>query len=80
MVRDDEGFSVRWRSPTSGTLAFGSTAPFVVRGRTVPLGGFPRHESALGRVERLSTAYTLRGRRSRVSLDFANGTRTVGLY
>ncbi|MBX3286381.1 MAG: hypothetical protein KF703_13620 [Actinobacteria bacterium] len=80
VVRDDQGFSVRWRSPTSGPVRFGSTGPFQVRGRSVPLDGFPRHESALGRVDRLSTTYALRGRRSRLRLDFANRTRRVSPY
>ncbi|MEZ5176793.1 MAG: hypothetical protein R2746_00520 [Acidimicrobiales bacterium] len=80
VVRDDAGFDVRWTSPTSGAVTFGSTAPFTVRGRSVPLGDFPRHESVIGRVERLATTYALGTSNGKVKLDFANRTRKVSLF
>jgi hypothetical protein len=77
VVRDAEGFAVNWTSPTAGSLAFGSTGAFTVAGTEVPIADFPRHESAFGRVEHLSTRYRLGSHRARLALDFARQTRHV---
>jgi hypothetical protein len=77
VVRDAAGFTVGWTSPTAGTMQFGSTGAFTVAGNDVPLGDFPRHESAFGRVDHLSTRYRLGSNRARLSLDFERGTRRV---
>ncbi len=75
--RGDDGFSVRWTSPTAGALGFGSIEPFTVEGVEQELADFPRHESAFGTVERLSTRYRLRARRARLTLDFDRLRRRV---
>lgn len=78
VVRDADGFTVDWVSPSSGQLGFGSTAPFTVRGREVSLADFPRHESRLGTVDRLATNYRLGGNGAAgLGLDFDRWRRTV---
>jgi hypothetical protein len=77
VTRDDAGFTVAWRSPSSGEVAFGSTGPFTVAGEEQPLGGFPRHESRWGTVDRLATRYRLRSDGASIDLDFRARTRTL---
>lgn len=77
VVRDADGFTVGWTSPSAGALGFGSTAPFTVDGRVEPTSEFPRHESAFGTVDRLATRYRLGGRRARLDLDFDKDLRKV---
>ena len=76
--RDTAGFKVAWRSPTSGAVTFGSTAPFTVGGKQQILGEFPRHESRWGKVERLATKFSLRGDAAMLALDFDARSRLVG--
>ncbi len=78
--RDAAGFTVRWTSPSSGAVSFGSTGPFSVGCRTVPIADFPRHESSFGRVSHLATRYALAGRNGRLELDFARRTRKVSAF
>ncbi|MCC5951450.1 MAG: hypothetical protein JJU45_05075 [Acidimicrobiia bacterium] len=77
--RDDDGFTVAWESPTSGEVTFGSTAAFTVDGAEQPIGDFPRHESQWGTVESLDTTFELESDDATLELDFATGTRTVGV-
>ncbi|MEZ5140138.1 MAG: hypothetical protein R2711_15620 [Acidimicrobiales bacterium] len=77
VVRDDEGFTVTWTSPTSGEVTFGSTAPFTVGGKEQAIGDFPRHESLIGTVDRLATSYALAGDEAKLDLDFDAWTRDV---
>ena len=76
--RDGEGFTVAWTSPTSGDVAFGSTAPFTVDGKQQRLGDYPRHDSNWGTVDRLSTDFRLRSDAASLSLDFDAWTRRIG--
>ena len=76
--RDDEGFSVAWTSPSSGEVAFGSTAPFTVDGEQVDQADHPRHESLLGTVGFDETTFELASDQATLALDFAAGTRTAG--
>ena len=76
--RDKAGFKVAWRSPTSGALTFGSTAPFTVGGKQQILGEFPRHESRWGKVDRLATKFSLRGDTALLALNFDAWSRAVG--
>jgi len=75
--RSNEGFTVRWTSPSSGDIAFGSTGDFTVKGKAQPLGDFPRHESRFGTVDRLSKTYAVKSDQARLQLDFATQTRSV---
>ena len=75
VVRDDDGFAVRWASPASGPLAFGSTGPFTVDGAPQQLDGFPRHDGPWGRVDRLATTYALADGDALLELDFDAMTR-----
>jgi len=68
---------VRWTSPSSGDIAFGSTGDFTVKGKAQPLGDFPRHESRFGTVDRLSKTYAVKSDQARLQLDFATQTRSV---
>jgi hypothetical protein len=77
VTRSDAGFKVRWVSPASGQISFGSTGPFTVKGKAQPLSGFPRHDSRWGTVDHLSTSYALHAGRSRWNADFASLTRRV---
>ncbi len=77
VVRSPDGFTVQWASPSAGPVGFGSTAPFTVRGRQVPLADFPRHESRYGRVDRLATTYRLGDRSAGLGLDFDKWRRTL---
>ena len=77
VVRDDEGFTVSWTSPTSGEVTFGSTAPFTVGGKEQAIADFPRHESLIGTVDRLATSYALAGDEAKLDLDFDAWTRHV---
>ena len=79
VTRDNAGFTVAWRSPTSGEVTFGSTAPFTVDGQEQSLGDFPRHESRWGTVDRLATTFSLRGDGATLALDFDSPSRTAGL-
>lgn len=78
--RTPAGFTVAWTSPSAGAVTFGSTGPLTVAGREVPLGDFPRHESAFGTVDRLATTYALRSPSSgaHLTLDVTTGTRSLG--
>jgi hypothetical protein len=75
--RDDDGFRVRWASPTAGEIAFGSTGAFTVAGDEVALADFPRHESRWASVDRLARRYDVRTPDGRLTLDFDRGTRSV---
>lgn len=77
VTRGDDGFTVSWTSPSSGTVEFSSTGAFVVDGEEQPLGDFPRHESPWGTVEHLATAYRLEGETSAWAVDADGWTRTV---
>ena len=77
VVRDADGFTVGWTSPSAGALGFGSTAPFTVGGQVQQLSDFPRHESKFGTVDRLATRYRLGDRNARLDLDFDHGQRRV---
>ncbi len=76
--RDDAGFTVAWTSPTSGEVAFGSTAAFTVDGVAQELGDFPRHDSTWGTVDRLATDVSLRSDTATLRLDFDARSRSVG--
>lgn len=78
VVRDDEGFTVAWTSPTSGEVTFGSTAPFTVEGEEVSIAEHPRHESRFGTVDHLATTYELAGDEATMALDFEAWDRQVG--
>jgi hypothetical protein len=75
--RDPDGFRVRWASPASGDIAFGSTSPFTVAGDEVPIADFPRHESRWATVDRLARRYEVRTPEGRLALDFDRGTRSI---
>ena len=75
--RDDEGLRVRWASPASGEIAFGSTGPFTVDGEEVQIADFPRHESRWASVDRLARRYDVRTPEGRLTLDFERGTRAI---
>jgi hypothetical protein len=77
VVRDDDGFTVSWTSPSAGIIDFGSTGPFVVEGEEQPLGDFPRHESPWGGIEHLSRQYNLTAGSSTWSCDFDTLTREI---
>ena len=76
--RDDDGFVVSWTSPSSGTVTFGSTAPFTVDGEAVPQADFPRHESAWGNVDHLAKTLELRSDTASLVLDADGGRREIG--
>lgn len=75
--RTADGFEIRWASPPSGDIEFGSTGDFTVDGEARHLADFPRHASRLGTVDRLATAYELTSDRGRRRLDFDQQTRTL---
>lgn len=77
VARDENGFTVEWTSPSAGSLGFGTHGPFTVGGTEQELGGFPRHESPWGRVERDSTSYALAAEGRTWRLDFAGRIRQV---
>lgn len=79
VVRDEQGFTVAWTSPTNGEVTFGSSAPFTVAGEEQELGDFPRHESSWGTVERLASNVDLRSDTATLGLDFDAWSRRVGL-
>jgi hypothetical protein len=75
--RSDTGFTVAWRSPSAGEVAFGSTGAFTVAGQVVQIDDFPRHDSPFGTVDHLATTYALASDSASLELDFATQTRTV---
>ena len=77
--RSDDGFKVRYVSPSAGELTFGSSEPFTVKGVEVGLDGYPRHDSAFGRVDRLDTTLAFATDSATLDLDFDALTRSVGL-
>lgn len=77
VTRGEDGFAVWWTSPSSGTVEFSSTGPFVVDGEEQAIGDFPRHDSPWGTVEHLSGAYGLETESSSWSADAQGWTRTV---
>jgi hypothetical protein len=70
-------FDVVYESPSQGKLEFGWDAPFQVRGREQPLAGYPRADYDQVTAERGDPVWEIRGKRSRVTLDWPAGTRTV---
>ena len=77
VVRSPDGFTVQWTSPSSGSLGFGSTGPFTVRGQAQPLADFPRHQSPFGTVDRLATRYRLGDGGASLDLNFDRLKRKV---
>ena len=77
VTRGDDGFTVSWTSPSSGTVEFSNTGAFVVDGEEQPIGDFPRHESPWGTIDHLATAYRLEGEGSAWAVDADGWTRTV---
>ncbi len=75
--RNTSGFVVRWTSPSSGEIAFGSTGPFTVKGETQPLADFPRHSSRFGTIDHLSKTHAVKSDTSKLQLDFDTMTRAV---
>jgi hypothetical protein len=71
-------FDVVYQSPSQGRIQFGWDAPFVVRGKEMPLTEYPRADHPWVTAERGDPVWTIRGRRSHVVLDWPAGTRTVG--
>jgi hypothetical protein len=71
------GFDVRWASPTEGQLTFGSTAPLTVRGAPVAIDGYPRYDNPWSHAPFDAKQITIADRWGGVTLDFANGRRTV---
>jgi hypothetical protein len=71
-------FDVDYRSPSQGRMRFGWDAPFVVRGKEIPLHGYPRVDNPWVTAERGDPVWEIRGRGSRVVLDWTAGTRSVG--
>jgi hypothetical protein len=49
-----------------------------VRGKEMPLSGYPRADHPWVTAERGDPVWRIRGRRSHVVLDWPAGTRTVG--
>lgn len=78
VVRDDDGFDVRWTSPSSGAVSFSSSGPFVVEGAEQPLGDFPRHDSPWGTIDHLATTYAIDSGTAQWSIAADGWTRTVG--
>jgi hypothetical protein len=70
-------FDVAYASPSAGRMEFGWDAPFTVRGKEQPLGEYPRVSNRWVHAERGDGVWEIRGRRSRVTLDWTAGTRTV---
>jgi hypothetical protein len=70
-------FDVVYHSPSQGKIEFGWDAPLRVRGREIALGGYPRADHPWVQAGRGDAVWQIRGRRSRVTLDWAAGTRTV---
>lgn len=77
VTRADDGFTVSWPSPSSGTVEFSNTGAFVVDGNEQPIGDFPRHESPWGTIDHLVTSYRLEGKGSAWAVDADGWTRTV---
>lgn len=77
VTKGPEGFTVQWDSPAAGAIGFGWNDPFTVNGAEVPLGGFPRHESPWGRIERESQVYQLSSGAASWRCDFRTRTRQV---
>jgi hypothetical protein len=75
--RTSDGFTIRWTSPSSGEIVFGSIGEFTVRGEAQPIADFPRHGSRFGTVDRLARVHELASERSRLRLDFDQMTRSV---
>ena len=70
-------FDVVYESPSQGRVKFGWDAPFEVRGREQPLSGYPRAGYDQVTAEPGDPVWEIRGKRSRVTLDWPAGTRTV---
>lgn len=77
IVRDDQGFSVRWTSPSSGALEFSNSGPFVVDGVEIPLSDYPRHRSVWGETERLDPTLDVAAGDASMTIDLASSTRSV---
>jgi hypothetical protein len=75
--RDDDGFTVAWRSPTAGEVDFGSTGPFTVEGVEQQIDEFPRHQSRWATAEHLATTFALESDQARLALDFDAATRSI---
>jgi hypothetical protein len=75
--RNERGFTVRWASPSSGDIGFGSTGDFTVKGQAQQIADFPRHASRFGTVDRLAKTYTVASDSARLQLDFDRRTRAV---
>jgi hypothetical protein len=72
-----QAFDVLYVSPSQGRIEFGWDAPFLVKGDEQPLAGYPRAESRWVEAQRGDAVVEIAGRRSRVTLDWTAGTRTV---
>ncbi|MCB0963901.1 MAG: hypothetical protein KDA98_11475 [Acidimicrobiales bacterium] len=73
----DDGFEVSWSSPSSGEVAFGSTAPFTVDGEEVAQADFARHESEFATIDHLDTTYAYATPSATLELDFEAMTRST---
>ncbi|HVH07109.1 MAG TPA: hypothetical protein VNE71_14020 [Myxococcota bacterium] len=72
-----QAFDVVYTSPGQGRIEFGWDAPFEVKGKEIPLAGYPRVDSRWVTAERGDPVWEIRGRGGRVTLDWPAGTRTV---
>ncbi|HSD27566.1 MAG TPA: hypothetical protein VLL75_09685, partial [Vicinamibacteria bacterium] len=70
-------FDVFYDSPSQGPMTFGWEAPFVVRGESVPLHGYPRVDNPWVTAERGASVWRIEGARSRALLDWSAPARRV---
>lgn len=70
-------FDVVYDSPSQGRIRFGWDGPLEVRGREQPLAGYPRAQNDWVTAQRGDPIWEIRGKRSRVTLDWPAGTRSV---
>jgi hypothetical protein len=70
-----DGFDVAYVSPSQGLVTFGWTAPLVVDGEEIPLGGYKRFDNAYAQVEFDDTRYEVSDGEFSLLLDFATDTR-----
>jgi hypothetical protein len=70
-------FDVVYDSPSQGRLKLPWDGPFELNGRERALDGYPRVDNRWVTAERGDPVWEIKGKRSRVVLDWTAGTRTV---
>jgi len=72
-----QAFDVVYASPSQGRLKLPWEGPFVVNGRERALDGYPRIDNRWVTAARGDPSWDVRGRRGRLLLDWAAGTRAA---